>query len=649
MGVRAIVWQDFTRLARRQSHYATRCMLALITLYVGGAITFFGSSMVARPGGPGLADLLRFGPEIAERAFLELTWAQMLAILLLLPGLAAGAIAEEDRRGTMADLLASPLSGCAIVLGKLAGRLVHAAIILLVALPLVVPALLSGLIEPLLVARAWLMLGVLATFVASLSLMVAALVARPRSAIPMAYILVGAWVLLPIWLTPAVRGLPSPWAWLKTIDEWVLLSHPSEAALGLSIPWTRLYGDPTTDIGWVWLGLSRLYVEPSGRGLIWGALPRTLMRVVVPQSVAALLCLVVAALSLRTRRLGLRGWGSPRLAHRASLRGPEATSRPVVGDDPMLWKESTATGLRARIAVRIGIALFVAVMLVPLVEPMRNAFSEWTTSVLENGTSNWRRWQLNESLRSLSTALYVVGLLAVSSVAAASVAGERERASWTALLTSPLTGWEIARAKVLGVLWGMRWLALPFGTLWVIGLATGSVHPLGSLAAGLSVIVFGAYVASIGVLCSMLSATSDRALLATLTVLMVSNAFPLLFVPLDLIGPIAGSREALCLAVVTPFVHWISLVSPIEIESARNGWPWEGTIRLPFTFWNIRVPLEAGLLRLYGTSMLVHLLGALLATRAAAWAFEVSRGHRSWLSSFWRDRPKRSVRASSGR
>jgi ABC-type transport system involved in multi-copper enzyme maturation permease subunit len=536
-----------------------------------------------------------------------------------------------------------------MILGKLAGGLVHAAIILLVGLPLVAPALRLGPIESSLVARAWFMLAVLAIFVSSLSLMVAALVPRPRSAIPTAYILVGAWVLIPIWLTPAVRGLPSPWAWVKTIDEWVLLSHPSEAALGLSIPWTRLYGDPSTDIGWVWLGLSRLYVEPSGRGLIWGRLPRTLMRVVVSQSIAALVCLVVAALSLRARRLGLRGWGPSWLADRARHRGPEAMPRPAVGDDPMLWKESTATGLRARSAVRIGIAVLFAVMLVPLVEPMRAAFSEWTTSCLENGTANWRRWQLNESLRSLSTALHVVGLLAVSSVAAASVAGERERGSWTALLTSPLTGWEIARAKVLGVLWGMRWLALPFGTLGVIGLATGSVHPLGLLAAGLSVIVFGAYAASLGVFCSMLSATSDRALLATLTVLMVSNVFPLLCIPLDLIGSVAGSREGLFLAGVTPFVQWISLVSPIEIESASNGWRWEGTIRLPLTFWNIRVPLEAGLLRLYGTSMLVHLLGALVATRAAAWAFEASRGHRSFLPILWRNRPKGSVRASSGR
>jgi hypothetical protein len=120
---------------------------------------------------------------------------------------------------------------------------------------------------------------------------------------------------------------------------------------------------------------------------------------------------------------------------------------------------------------------------------------------------------------------------------------------------SPLTGWEIARAKVMGVLWEMRGLAVPLGMPCVIGLVTGSVHPMGVLAAGLSIVAFGAYAASVGVFCWMLSATLDRALLATMTVLLLSNAFPLLIVPLDLIGQLASSREALFLAGVTPFVQ----------------------------------------------------------------------------------------------
>ena len=392
------------------------------------------------------------GPK-SPNALLELTWAQMLAILLFVPGLAASSIAEEDRRGTMTELLASPLSGAAIILGKLGGPLLHTAIILLVGLPLVVPALLFGLIEPLQVARAWFMLAVLAMFLASLALMAAAVVRRPRSAIPTAYILVAAWVFIPIWLTPAVRGLHGPWAWVKTINEWVLFEPPFGSGSDFRSHGPGFTGDPSTDIGWVWLGLSRLYVEPTGRGLIWWGLPRTLMRVVVPQSVAALSCLVVAVLCLRARRLGLadgkrRGWLTE-----PGIAGPKRNRVRSLVTTRCCGRRAAATGLRGRTRGPNWDRTAIRGNAGSSLRADAPAFSEWTTSWVEIGTANGRRWQLNESLRSLLTVLYFVGLLAASSVAAASVAGERERGSWTALLASPLTGWEIARAKVLGVLW----------------------------------------------------------------------------------------------------------------------------------------------------------------------------------------------------
>jgi ABC-type transport system involved in multi-copper enzyme maturation permease subunit len=635
--VDALIRRELTCLARRPSQYLIRVSLAIITLYVGGAIVFCGRSMLAAHTDLRLADLLRSGPEIAERALLELTWTQMLAMLLVLPALAAGAISEEDRRGTMAALLGTPLAGGAIVLGKLAGPLCYTLTILLVGLPLVVPALLFGLLDPFLVARAWLLLATFAAFLVSLSVSIAAIISRSYAAIPTAYGAIGAWLLVPIWLTPVVRGLSGPWVWIKTINECLLLSHPSEAALGLSIPWTRLYGNPSTDIGWVWLGLSRLYVDPSGRGLIWGTLARSLTRVVVPQLISAFLCLAVAALVLRSRRLGLPGWDRLRMPSPRRSALPQTSSCPAVGDNPMLWKESRATGSRSPNLVRFGIVFLCATMLVPLLDPICACFFEWTAGRAENGAGMWERARLNESLRSVSTAFYLTSLLVIAVAAAGSVTSERHRGSWTGLLASPLTGWEVARAKVLGVIRGMLWLVLPFEVLGVIGIATGSIHPLGFATAGLSLMAFGLYAAALGVCCSMLSATSDRAILATLAVLWESNTFPLICIPLGLIGSVAGSKEGLLLAGVTPLVHWISLVSPVEIQTALHGWTWEGTIRLPFTFWTVRIPLDIGLIRLYGMSVLFHLLGALGATWAAAWTFEASRGRRSFLSILSRD------------
>ena len=75
----------------------------------------------------------------ADLLVLELVWTQGVAILLLVPGLMAGSIAEEDRGGTMRDLLGTPLSGGSIVVGKLAVRLVQVGAAMAIGLPVVVP------------------------------------------------------------------------------------------------------------------------------------------------------------------------------------------------------------------------------------------------------------------------------------------------------------------------------------------------------------------------------------------------------------------------------------------------------------------------------------------------------------------------------
>ena len=75
---------------------------------------------------------------------------------------------------------------------------------------------------------------------------------------------------------------------------------------------------------------------------------------------------------------------------------------------------------------------------------------------------------------------------------------------------------------------------MPFLTLWGIGLATGSVHPLGVLAAAAGLIIYATHAAALGVLFSMVSSSSDRAIAARLLALWRSNAIALLFIPLKI-------------------------------------------------------------------------------------------------------------------
>jgi hypothetical protein len=93
------------------------------------------------------ARILRHLPWIADLLVLELVWTQGVAILLVVRGLAAGSIAEEDRQGTMLALLASPLSSGSIILGKLAARLAQVALALATSLPVVDPRAMMGALD----------------------------------------------------------------------------------------------------------------------------------------------------------------------------------------------------------------------------------------------------------------------------------------------------------------------------------------------------------------------------------------------------------------------------------------------------------------------------------------------------------------------
>jgi hypothetical protein len=208
-----------------------------------------------------------------------------------------------------------------------------------------------------------------------------------------------------------------------------------------------------------------------------------------------------------------------------------------------------------------------------------------------------------------------------------------------------LSGREIVRAKVSGAIWAVRGLMIPFVVLWGMGLATGSVHPLGVLAAAAGLVVFLRYGAALGVLGSMVCPTSGQAIVATFGVLLAGNALALLFVPVDLAGQIAGSWQAIYLAGVTPFVEWVALVSPVEIRWSLAGRTWEGALGLPGGLWGTRVLLEPGLIRTFLASLALHALGTSVALRAAVWIYDAEgRGYR--LPDSYR-RPRRGPRSEA--
>jgi hypothetical protein len=73
-------------------------------------------------------------------------------------------------------------------------------------------------------------------------------------------------------------------------------------------------------------------------------------------------------------------------------------------------------------------------------------------------------WRPGRSPRRTGAGLSLLGLVAVTGMAATSVTGERERGTWTSLAMTLVDGREVVRAKVAGALWAVRGLLGLWGT-----------------------------------------------------------------------------------------------------------------------------------------------------------------------------------------
>ena len=88
----------------------------------------------------GIMDEHRLPPSemahFAARFFHTFLIVQFLAVLILAPAFTAGAVAEEREKGTLSDLLTTQLLSREIIFGKLASRLSHLILLLLVGVPI---------------------------------------------------------------------------------------------------------------------------------------------------------------------------------------------------------------------------------------------------------------------------------------------------------------------------------------------------------------------------------------------------------------------------------------------------------------------------------------------------------------------------------
>ena len=105
--------------------------------------------------------------------------------------------------------------------------------------------------------------------------------------------------------------------------------------------------------------------------------------------------------------------------------------------------------------------------------------------------------------------------LAVGLRAAVAISSERERGTWDALLTSPLSGREILWGKLWGSLHSLRWLLTATLISWIVSVLLSAMSIWAMLAFLAITIAASVFIGTLGVFCSLSSATATKAMTVT--------------------------------------------------------------------------------------------------------------------------------------
>ena len=511
--------------ARRPRYYVIRFAYGLIILFQ--IYLSYQSRAWMLSSGQGtlrIRDMADFGQSL----FTTFAVVQAVVIVFLTPALVGGAIADERQRKTLHYLLTSQLSSAQIVVGKLAARLLHVGVLVALGLPVVSLIGLFGGVDFRLLLVTYAATLTTAYFLATGSILVSVVSRRPREAISLIYGLEIVWLVVPTMLIYTLPRSGEPWA---TIAGWV---NPPLEYLALTSPFYLRVA--TTDL-WTataWgMGLQVLY----GTAFV-----------------------ILAAARLRP---SFRNDGGTSAWSRgfARLQGKRRWfPRPECGDDAMLWKEmhvSRTGGLTKGTLVLMGVSL-VGVIGYSAFGFLSDAMDEmWRDGYFAHGSA---RSDFNGFLRGVSFGVYVLWLLGVASTAATGMTSEREEDQWTSLTTTPLTGVEILRAKLIGPVWGLRLVAYLLFLLWGVGLAVGSIHPFGLFACLVEFFVFTWFLTALGNFFSLRSKNSTRALAATIgTLIFLNGGYLFCCIPFR-------TNSSVIFAASTPVIFGVSLLSVQSIQ-----------------------------------------------------------------------------------
>jgi ABC-type transport system involved in multi-copper enzyme maturation permease subunit len=487
-GIRSARRSDFALL---RSAYAIGLLIMLFVVY-SDWIPIQGASLwqtLWTPGAVPIKNLARFG----ESFFFMFAGVQFVAVVLLTPVIAAGAITEEKQGRTLESVLATDLRDGEIIWGKVASRIGYLLLFGLTGLPVLCFLQYVGGVDPNLVLANFAATAVTVVSLASVSVYCSVVAPTTQVAVAMTYLVA------------------------------VLYGLVSAGCAFIRVPWLT-FGN---------IGVAYFRISQSGTAVF---LPTVLAEYVLIHSLITVRCCWAAAAQAAAAQL--RG-SARQTARSVSDKIPsldtngedppfprpawkEAPRHPPIGGHPILWKElyvhSAYRGNhRAWIVSRIAevfviVALYL--ILVLLVTP---------TSISHPIQTN-----LDNRLTGLPVAAVTCIMLIITAMhAARAINSERTRGTLESLLITPLDSWTILWEKWLGSILtggGGGWWAL--AAFWALGQATGMIHPVSALLLVLAWVVYAAYAAALGLLFSLYLVSTVRAALSTLAVIICFAAGP---------------------------------------------------------------------------------------------------------------------------
>ncbi len=458
-----VLFYDMLRTGRQNRYFILRMLYA-------GFLFFILSYMVLIAYVMGNQFGARQNAVIAETFFMFFMLVQLAIVVLLTPAYVAGAVADEKDRKTMEFILATDLRDREIIFSKLLARLGNMSLLLITGLPILSILQFIGGVDPDLMLAGFAAIALTMLGIGSLSILLSTLFKRPRDAISLTYLIMIAYAAL----ATAAFVLQMSGFWVMSLPVWF---GPNAWSIGDCLGMLNA-GNPLTVI---W----RLTIAVGGRGAggnLAGVLPGLLEGYAWFYLTFAAICITWSIFRVRPIALIQTTAGTT-----ATVRWWQKL-RPAVSNAPMLWKEIFIEG-RTKLNWLIWCAVAVLVLLTlgsGLWIVGWHIYEFFDDGIVPRGRPFGRGnlWEsLNDSMnvwwRITGTFVGTLLVLMAGVRASTTVTSERERNTFDALVTTPLSAEAMLFAKLVGNLLGMRvgWFWL--GSMLLLAFVTGGIHPYG--------------------------------------------------------------------------------------------------------------------------------------------------------------------------